>query len=85
MINVIKSICKFLSPKFHSIHLEYKVNVIPRYGHGKPAHDLLHEIINQNRKEYENNLNYFMNFSESIQAIKNINTNFRCCIWVWLR
>lgn len=73
MISKVKSVYRFLSPKFQSVHLEYKVNVKPRYGHGKPAHALLYEIINQNRKVYEENLKYFMNYSESIQAIKNIN------------
>ena len=72
MINKIKSVYRFLSPKFQSIHLEYKVNVKPRYGHGKPAHPLLYEIINQNRKDYEENLKFFLNYTENIQAIKNI-------------
>lgn len=72
MINKIKSVYKFLSPKFQSIHLEYKVNVKPRYGHGKPAHTLLYEIINHNRRMYEKNLKYFLNYSENIQAIKNV-------------
>lgn len=72
MINKIKSVYRFLSPKFQSVHLEYKVNVKPRYGHGKPAHTLLYEIINQNRKDYEENLKFFLNYTENIQAIKNI-------------
>lgn len=73
MISKVKSVYKFLSPKFQSVHLEYKVNAKPRYGHGKPAHLLLYEIINRNRNQYEENLKYFMNYSDSIQAIKNIN------------
>jgi hypothetical protein len=72
VINKIKSIYRFLSPKFQSVHLEYKVNVQPRYGHGKPAHTLLYEIINRNKRIYEENLKYFLNYSENIQTIKNI-------------
>jgi hypothetical protein len=72
MINKIKSIYRFLSPKFQSVHLDYKVNVQPRYGHGKPAHPLLYDIINGNRRMYEDTLNFFLNYSENIQSIKNI-------------
>ncbi len=43
---------------------------MPRYGHGKAAHPLLYDIINQNRKEYIGNLNYFKEFTERIQLIK---------------
>jgi hypothetical protein len=32
----IKSVYKFISPKFQSIHLEYKVIPKLRYGHGNP-------------------------------------------------
>jgi hypothetical protein len=72
MINKIKSIYRFLSPKFQSVHLDYKVNVQPRYGHGKPAHPLLYDIINRNRRMYEDTLKIFLNYSENIQSIKNI-------------
>lgn len=72
MINKIKSAYRFLSPKFQSIHLEYKVNVKPRYVQGKP-HPLLYEIINKNRKTYEENLKSFLQYSDRIQAIKKSN------------
>lgn len=70
MTNMIKSFFKFLSPKFQTLHLEYKINVQPRYGHGKPAHTLLYEIINQNRAIYEDNLHFFLKYSNEIQSIK---------------
>ena len=70
MISKIKSLYKFLSPKFQSVHLEYKVNVRPRYGHGKPAHALLYEIINKNRKIYEENLLSILGCSENLHLIK---------------
>ncbi len=72
MINKIKSWYRFLSPRFQSIHLDYKVNSKPRYGHGKAAHNLLYEIINRNRKEYKEALQYFLNHSENIHTIKDI-------------
>jgi len=70
MIKTIKSVYRFLSPKFQSVHLDYKVNVEPRYGHGKPAHKQLYEIINQNRSVYEENLKSFMKYADNIHLIK---------------
>jgi hypothetical protein len=70
MIKTIKSVYRFLSPRFQSVHLDYKVNVEPRYGHGKPAHKLLYEIINQNRSVYEENLKSFMKYADNIHLIK---------------
>jgi hypothetical protein len=64
MINKIKSVYRFLSPKFQSVHLDYKVNVKPRYGNGKPPHTLLYKIINQNRKVYEENIHHFLSYAE---------------------
>ena len=58
-----------MSPKFQNLHLEYKVNVRPRYGHGKPAHGILLDKINRNRSLYEEHLKFFLNFKEPIQAI----------------
>ncbi len=70
MLNKLKSLYRFFSPKFQSIHLDYKVNVEPRYGYGKPPHSLLYSIINQNRKEYADILQFFSQFKDNIQLIK---------------
>ena len=35
---MIKQIYKFLNPKFQNLFLDYKVDLKPRYGYGKPAH-----------------------------------------------
>ncbi len=69
-MNLIKSIYKFILPKFQTIHLEYKVDVKPRYGHGKPPHSQLYAIINKNRESYSDLLNSFLGFSEKIHLIK---------------
>lgn len=34
------------------VFIDYPVNPQPRYGHGKPPHKLLYNIINQNRDRY---------------------------------
>lgn len=68
--NKIKSLYKFLSPKFQSIHLEYKVTPKPRYGHGNGAHWGLLETINKNREVYKEHLEFFLKYSTNIQEIK---------------
>ncbi len=50
---MIKQIYRFLNPKFQNLFLEYKVDFKPRYGHGKPAHQGLYEIIDSNRDNYK--------------------------------
>ena len=69
-MNLIKSIYKFILPKFQTIHLEYKVDAKPRYGHGKPPHSQLYTIINKNRESYSDLLNSFLEYSEKIHLIK---------------
>lgn len=69
----LKSAYHFLSSKFQSIHLDYKVDSKPRYGHGKPPHALLYDIINSGREEYEKNLNFFYELKEEFFKIKDSN------------
>lgn len=69
-MNKIKSAFRFLSPKFQSIHLDYKVAPKPRYGHGNPAHTLLFDIINRNRPLYKDLLESFLKYIERIHGIK---------------
>lgn len=66
----IKSLYKFLSPRYQSLFLEYKVDLKPRYGYGKPANQFLLKIINENRIEYETLLKSFVEFEEVFQKIK---------------
>jgi hypothetical protein len=70
MVNKIKSLYRYLSPKFQNIHLEYKVNSIPRLNPGNQAHLLLYEVINKNRDIYNDLLLSFLKYSDNIQLIK---------------
>ena len=83
MITQIKSVYKFLSPNFQSINLDYAVSVQPRFGYGKPAHPLLYEILNRNRKIYEEHLISFIRYADNIQLIKDssIEKNEKKPIW----
>lgn len=49
----VTSVIKSLLSRFQTLHLEYPVDMKPRYGYGKPAHPLLQSIISQNRAEYD--------------------------------
>ncbi len=70
MKSFLKSLYQSISPKFQKVYLEYKVNPKPRFGHGKPPHGLLYEIINQNRAIYESHLNLFLEYKNKLHAIK---------------
>ncbi len=65
-----KSIYRFLSPKFKTLFSEYKVNFVPRYGHGNPPHSELYEIINANREEYKSILQEALKYTDKIHEIK---------------
>ncbi len=83
MLDKLKSLYKFLSPKFQTVHLEYKVNPKPRFGHGLPAHSLLLDIINANRTDYEKRIQYYLSLQSQIHSIKESNkeTNENLPAW----
>jgi hypothetical protein len=67
---MIKSIYKFLSPKFQKVFLEYKVDNTPRYGHGKPPHDQLLNIIQNQDEIYAKFLNASLKYQNNITLIQ---------------
>ncbi|WP_107039223.1 class I SAM-dependent methyltransferase [Brumimicrobium mesophilum] len=67
---MIKSIYRFLSPKFQTLFSDYKVDMKPRYGHGKPPHKELYSIINENRNLYKDFLSEALRYKDNIQNIK---------------
>ena len=70
MMGNIKSIYRFLSPKFQSLHLDYKVNPKPRFGHGNAAHPTLHNVINENRSAYASLLKALLKYAPQLHTIK---------------
>lgn len=70
MKNTIKSIYRFLSPKFQTLFLEYKVNFKPRYGFGKAPHHDLYKIIDNNRNNYKELLNKALKYKNNIWTIE---------------
>tara|TARA_Y100000031_G_scaffold44649_1_gene51095 strand:+ start:515 stop:1384 length:870 start_codon:yes stop_codon:yes gene_type:complete len=62
-------ILKVIKGSQHIILIDYKYRSEPRWGHGKPSHPLLYEIINKNRNEYKEVLKSFLNFNEFFRKI----------------
>jgi hypothetical protein len=69
-----KQLYKFLSPRFQTLHLEYKVRLRPRYGHGMPAHPELLKIIGANRATYKKMLLKALSYREIIWTIRDLKT-----------
>jgi hypothetical protein len=72
MIDKIKSVYRFISPKFQTVHLDYKVDNTPRYGHGKPPHKGLYDIINAERETYKEIIEEAVKVKERFFEIKTI-------------
>ncbi|MBL1279970.1 MAG: class I SAM-dependent methyltransferase [Fluviicola sp.] len=70
---MLKKIYHFLSPKFQTMSLDYKVDLKPRYGHGKPPHSELYKIINAHRADYSQFLTDALACKENLQQIKKAN------------
>lgn len=67
---MIKQLYRFLSPKFQNLFLDYPVDFKPRYGHGKPPHTALYDIIAANRDTYQYLLSKALDLKEHIWEIK---------------
>ena len=66
----LKSIYRFISSRFQTIHLDYQVTPKPRAGHGLQPHSILYDNINANRDSYAATLRDILHLSDAIQEIK---------------
>ncbi len=80
-MNSIKHLYRFLSPKFQKLFLDYPVDFQPRYGHGKPPHPELYDIINKNRSLYQDHLQSVLQFTEIFQQISKEQRNAQEPFW----
>lgn len=80
---MIKQLYRFLSPKFQNLFLDYSVDFKPRYGHGKPPHKELYDIINANREQYKEFLVEALELKERIWEIQDakVETDATKPIW----
>lgn len=67
---MVKSLYRFLSPRFQNLFLDYRVKFVPRYGHGLPAHGQLLNIIQQGDDRYAGFLKQLMEYAPLLQEIK---------------
>lgn len=51
-VQKLKSVLKAILSRYQTLHLEYPVEMKPRYGYGKPPHPGLNTIIEKNRAVY---------------------------------
>jgi hypothetical protein len=70
---MIKQLYRFLNPRFQNAFLEYKVDLKPRYGHGKPPHSDLYKIIDANRATYQDLLQKALTYADNIWTIQPAN------------
>jgi predicted O-methyltransferase YrrM len=66
---MLKPLYRFLHPRFQTLFLEYKVHFAPRYGHGKPPHAGLYDIINAHRDTYRELLQQALTHRAAFQQI----------------
>jgi hypothetical protein len=53
----------------HEVFIDYPLRPIPRFGHGKPAHPRLLDLLNRNRSVYEQTLSDIVPFAPDLQRI----------------
>lgn len=79
----LKNLYRFLSPRFQTLFSEYRVKMEPRYGFGKPPHDLLYSLINKNRAIYEEILKHALENKDALQQIKKSNQESNSNLPAW--
>lgn len=67
---MLKKLYRFLHPRYQTLFLEYPVDMRPRYGHGKPPHPELYELIAKNREDYRNFLQSILSDKKAFLALK---------------
>jgi predicted O-methyltransferase YrrM len=67
---MLKSLYRFLSPKFQNVFLDYKVSFAPRYGHGKPPHKGLNDVISAGNAAYADFLQEVVKYKDALQEIR---------------
>ena len=66
---MLKQIYRLLNPRWQTVFLDYKVDQKPRYGHGKPPHKGLLELIDKNRSAYAKYLKHILTLKDQIWSL----------------
>lgn len=68
---MLKSLYRFISPRFQNLFFEYKTDMKPRNGVGKGgSHPQLLEIVEEHRKGYESILDSCLEYTETFHGIE---------------
>lgn len=67
-----RSLAKTLLPRYQTLHLEYPVDLRPRYGHGRPAHAGLQGIVEEQREQYAKMLRQALDWKEDLVKIRDL-------------
>ena len=70
MAQMLKSFLKRIHPKYQALINEYPVDMKPRYGHGKPPHKQLYDIIDAERSTYSALIATALEFQNEIAQIE---------------
>lgn len=70
MKDLLKNIYRFVSPRFQTVYLDYRVQVQPRHGHGKAPLQPLYDIIDARRAEYAQLLEKFSHYAPVFAGIR---------------
>ena len=74
---MLKSLYRFISPKWQNAFLDYKVDLKPRYGENEKfnANPFLLEQFISSKEKYKNELSSFLPYIEDLQSIDFYKTN----------
>ena len=75
MASFIKNLYRFFSPKHQTVFLDYKVNMTPRWGEGKPPNQQLNAIIEKGRDRYRVLLESSNGYFEHLKSIRKLDEN----------
>ena len=67
---MLKSFLKRIHPKYQALINEYPVDMKPRYGHGKPPHKQLYDIIDNERATYSALIDAALSYQMKIAQIE---------------
>jgi len=60
---------RFLSERYQNLFLDYPVQLMPRYGFGRPPHPELHELIQSGQTHYRELLQEFLGHARELELI----------------
>ena len=67
---MLKRVYRLLHPKFQKVVLDYPVDARPRYGHGRPAHPGLLDVVEAQRGRYETLIDAALTHRDALQGIR---------------